>query len=126
MSKTTINTDKAPLPIGPYSQAVKAGSLLFISGQLGMRPGDSDLEPTLSGQAKQALENLSTVLEAAGCSTADVVKTTCFLADMADFAEFNEVYGTFFTEDPPARSAFAVKQLPKSARVEVEAIAVIP
>lgn len=121
----TVNTDKAPKAIGPYSQAKISGGLVFTSGQIALSPetgavvGDNIKEQTL-----QVIKNLSAVLEAAGSSLEKTIKTTCFLADMADFAEFNEVYASFFTTSP-ARSCVAVKTLPKNLLVEIEAIAEI-
>ncbi|MFP4303133.1 MAG: RidA family protein [Alkalispirochaetaceae bacterium] len=123
MRKEILFTEGAPAPVGPYSQANKVGNLLFVSGQLGLRAGEKTLEPTLEEQTKLALENLMSVLNAAGLGPEHVVKTTCFLADIADFPAFNEVYGTVFAENPPARSCFAVKDLPLGAKVEIEAIA---
>lgn len=127
MSKTIIATNAAPAAIGPYSQAVAANGFLFCSGQLPLDPATGELVPGgAAEQAGQALKNLKAVLEGAGASLADVVKTTCFLADMADFAAFNTVYATYFTADFPARSTFQVAALPKGAKVEVEAVAVLP
>jgi 2-iminobutanoate/2-iminopropanoate deaminase len=122
-TKEIVFTDKAPAPVGPYSQANKVGNLLFVSGQLGLKPGDKALAPTLEEQTELALQNLVSVLKAAGLGPEHVVKTTCFLADIADFSAFNAIYGTVFTENPPARSCFAVKDLPLGALVEIEAIA---
>ncbi|MDW5562605.1 MAG: RidA family protein [Methanomassiliicoccus sp.] len=122
--KRTIATDQAPRAIGPYSQAVRAGELVFCSGQLGMDPGSGQLVgPDAGKQAEQCLMNLQAVLEAAGFGLEDVVKTTVFLTDMNDFGEVNAAYGLVFTVDPPARSAVAVAALPKGAKVEIEAIA---
>ncbi|MFW6338912.1 MAG: RidA family protein, partial [Alkalispirochaetaceae bacterium] len=101
MRKEILFTEGAPAPVGPYSQANKVGNLLFVSGQLGLRAGEKTLEPTLEEQTKLALENLMSVLKAAGLGPEHVVKTTCFLADIADFPAFNEVYGTVFAENPP-------------------------
>lgn len=124
MTRTRIATDGAPAALGPYSQAIDTGSTLYCSGQLGMDPATGDLADGIAAQTERALTNLGNVLSAAGLSYADVAKCTCFLADIADFGAFNEVYGRFFTDTPPARSTFAVKDLPKGARVEIEAIAV--
>ena len=120
-----IHTDKAPTAIGPYSQAVVHGDLLFTSGQIPINPqtGNIDAEGIVS-QTEQVMKNLSAVLEAANTDFTRVVKTTCFLADMADFAAFNEIYAKYFTEKP-ARSCVAVKTLPKGVLVEVEVIAEI-
>ncbi len=124
MSRTPIATPGAPAALGPYSQAIDTGGTLYCSGQLGMDPATGDLAEGIAAQTERALANLGAVLEAAGLSYGDVAKCTCFLADIADFGAFNEVYARFFTSEPPARSTFAVKDLPKGARVEIEAIAV--
>ncbi len=121
--RETITTDKAPAAIGPYAQAVRVGELLFTSGQIPLRADGSLVEGDIRAQAEQVLENLQAVLEAGGSSLERVIKTTCFLADMNDFATFNEVYGSFFTSDPPARSAVEVSRLPKDVRLEIEAVA---
>ena len=118
-----IFTDKAPAAIGPYSQAMAVGNLLFTSGQIPINPTNGSIEATdITAQTEQVCKNLVSVLEAAGTSTENVVKTTCFLSDMADFAAFNEVYARYFPSCP-ARSCVAVKALPKGSLVEVEAIA---
>lgn len=118
-----IYTDKAPAAIGPYSQAIKAGALLFTSGQIPVNPATGAVvEGTIREQAMQVMENLSQVLTAAGYGFEDAVKTTCFLADMGDFAVFNEVYAKYFISKP-ARSCVAVKTLPKNVLCEVEVIA---
>lgn len=118
-----ISTPNAPKAIGPYSQAVKLGSIVYTSGQIALSPVTGELVGSdIAAQTEQVMKNLSAVLEAAGASFDDVVKTTCFLADIADFAEFNGVYGKFITS-APARSCVAVKALPKGALVEVEVIA---
>ena len=119
-----IHTEKAPAALGPYSQAIKHNGLLFTSGQIGIDPATGNVvEGGVKEQTKQVCENLKAVLEAAGTSFDKVIKTTCFLADMGDFAAFNEIYGGYFTEKP-ARSCVAVKTLPKNLLVEVECIAV--
>lgn len=119
-----IHTDNAPAAIGPYSQAVQAGPLLFVSGQLPLDPATGAFAGTdIASQTRQSLRNIRSILESAGYSCADVVKTTVLLADMGDFAAMNAVYGEFFPENAPARAAFAVKQLPKGALVEIEAVA---
>ena len=124
MSKI-VHTDSAPAAIGPYSQAVISGSLVFTSGQIAINPKSGEVEATdIVGQTEQVMQNLCEVLRAAGSSPSGVIKTTCFLADMADFAAFNAVYAKYFTENP-ARSCVAVKTLPKNALVEVEVIAAI-
>ena len=120
-----ISTDKAPAAIGPYSQAMIVGNLVYTSGQIPINPASGNIDATdITSQTEQVLKNLTAVLEAAGASTDSVVKTTCFLADMADFAAFNEVYAKHFPSCP-ARSCVAVKALPKGSLVEVEAIAEI-
>ena len=120
-----IYTKNAPDAIGPYSQAVKVGDMVFTSGQIAINPASGAVEATtIAEQTEQVCKNLGAVLEEAGTSFENVAKTTCFLADMADFAAFNEVYGKYFT-GKPARSCVAAKQLPKNVLVEVEAIACI-
>ena len=119
----TIQTDQAPKAIGPYSQAIKTGDLLFLSGVMPINPATSELEPNdIELQAKRIMSNIDALLKEAGYSVDNVVKTTCFLADINDFAKFNEVYADYFTSKP-ARSCVAVKDLPKKALVEVEVIA---
>ncbi len=119
-----IYTDKAPAAIGPYSQAVQAGNILYISGMIPVDPATNTMAgTTIEEQASQIMRNIDAVLKEAGFCVDDVVKTTCFLADMNDFARFNEVYADFFTSKP-ARSCVAVKQLPKGALAEVETIAI--
>ena len=118
-----IYTKNAPDAIGPYSQAIKTGNLLFTSGQIAIVPETSQVEATdIEGQTEQVCKNLSELLEASGTSIEKVIKTTCFLADMNDFAAFNGIYGKYFTSKP-ARSCVAVKTLPKNVLVEVEVIA---
>ena len=120
-----ISTDKAPSAIGPYSQAMVFGNMLFTSGQIPINPATGNIEATsITEQTEQVMKNLGAVLEAAGSSFEHAIKTTCFLANISDFAAFNEVYAKYFTEKP-ARSCVAVKDLPKGARVEVEVIAEI-
>ena len=119
-----VETTGAPGALGPYSQAIATEQLVFCSGQVGLDAQSKALdEGGIEGQTERALENLGAVLEAAGSSFGDVLKTTCFLADIDDFAAFNSVYERFFPEPPPARSTFAVAKLPLGARVEIEAIA---
>ena len=119
-----ISTTKAPGAIGPYSQAIQAGEFIYTSGQLGLNPATGAFpEGGVKEQTQQALSNVKAILEEAGVSMANVVKTTVFLADMGDFAEMNSVYAEFFTEPYPARSAVAVKTLPKNALVEIEVVA---
>ncbi len=126
MNKEIISTPAAPAAIGPYSQAVKAGNLLFCSGQIPLDPASGTLvEDTVRAQTVRALENLKAVLAQAGASMDSVVKTTVFLRDMDDFAGMNQVYQEFFQRDCPARSAVQAAKLPRNARVEIEAIAVL-
>ena len=124
--KQIISTDQAPAAIGPYSQAVRAGNLLFVSGQIPVDPATGEVvEPTIQVQAKRSLDNVKAVLEAAGASLDNVVKTTVFLKSMDDFVEMNRVYQSFFQADCPARSAVQVAKLPKDVLVEIEAIAAL-
>jgi 2-iminobutanoate/2-iminopropanoate deaminase len=123
MSKIVVSTENAPAAIGPYSQGIVLGNVVYTSGQLGIDPATGNIEGTnVVEQTEQVMKNLDAVLKAAGSSLDLVVKTTCFLADMADFASFNAVYSKYLTT-APARSCVAVKTLPKGALVEVEAIA---
>lgn len=121
----SINSKKAPGAIGPYSQAIQSGNSVFVSGQLGLNPttGDFDADD-IKVQTKQSLENLKGILEEAGYSLSDVVKTTVLLKDIGEFADMNAIYSEYFKEPYPARSAFQVVALPKGGRVEIEAIAV--
>lgn len=119
-----LHTEKAPEAIGPYSQAIEAGGFVFTSGQLGLIPDTGALAHSLAAQTVQALENLNSVLKAGGLTLNNVVKTTCYLKNMEDFSLFNEIYSQYFVATKPARSCFAVAQLPKDALVEIEAIAV--
>ena len=120
-----ISTTKAPAAIGPYSQAIVCGNMLFTSGQIPIDPATGEISGNdITAQAEQVMQNLAAVLEEAGATFQSAVKTTCFLADMADFAAFNAVYAKYFTENP-ARSCVAVKTLPKNVLVEVEVIAEI-
>ncbi len=121
--RETISTDTAPAAIGPYAQAIRVGDLLFTSGQIPLLPDGTLLDGDVRAQTEQVLKNLQAVLGAGGASLGSVVKCTCFLADMNDFAVVNEVYGSFFSSDPPARSAVEVARLPKDVRIEIEAIA---
>lgn len=124
--KTIVVTDQAPKAIGPYSAGVSTGHLVFTAGQLGIDPQTGKLvEGGIQAQTRQALNNLKAVLEAAGSNLENVVKTTVFLKDIGKFAKMNEVYGTFFTANFPARSAFQVAALPLGAAVEIEAVALI-
>ena len=122
--KTIIHTDNAPKAIGPYSQAVMAGGMLFVSGQIPINPQTGELSTAnISEQTKLVMDNIGAILKAAGLSYENIVKTTCLLADINDFAAMNKVYAEYFPTNPPARSAFAVKDLPKGARLEIEVIA---
>lgn len=124
MKKEIIHAKNAPAAVGPYSHAVKMGDILMTSGQVGFIPETGELPEGVEAQAEQALKNLEAVLAAAGCTTADVVKTVVFLADMNDFATVNAIYAKHFTEEEPARSCVQVAKLPKGALVEVEAVAI--
>ena len=123
MTRDAISTAGAPAAIGPYSQAIAIDGLLFCSGQLGLDPATGNLVTGIEAQAERAMLNLRAVLDAAGVTFEDVVKTTIFLADMGDFAVVNAIYGRFMPEVPPARSTVAVAALPKGGLVEIEAIA---
>ena len=126
MKKEMIATSNAPAAVGPYSQAIRAGNLVFISGQLGLDPLTGQLkEGGVTKQAEQALRNIEAILNAAGCSSDDVVKTTILLSSMADFAAVNGVYGAHFKDHRPARATYAVAGLPLGGLIEIEAIAVI-
>ena len=122
--KTVIRTEKAPGAIGPYSQGIAGGGLIFVSGQIPLNPATGAFPETIEEMTKQSLTNIRNILEAAGSSMDKVVKTTVFLKDMNDFAAMNGVYATFFPEDScPARSAVEVARLPKDVKIEIEAIA---
>ena len=125
MPKEVIFTEQAPKAIGPYSQAIKSGNLLFISGQVPVNPTTGELTGDIKVQTRQVLENLKSILVAAGASTADVVKTTVFLKNLDDFNVMNEVYREYFPNDAPSRSKIKVSQIPRGSLVEIEAIAVI-
>lgn len=126
MNKEIVSTDNAPGAIGPYSQAIKAGGMVFCSGQIPIDPATGDfVSEVVSEQTEQVLKNLSEVLKAAGTSLENVVKTTVFLADMNDFAEMNEVYSQFFSDNKPARATVQAAGLPRDAKVEIECIAVV-
>jgi 2-iminobutanoate/2-iminopropanoate deaminase len=127
MTKELVSSKDAPGAIGPYSQALKAGSLVFLSGQIPLDPATSKLvEGDIAAQTARVMENLRAVLTAAGCSFDDVVRTTIYLADLADFAAVNEAYGRFFQAPYPARATVQVAALPRGARVEIDAIATRP
>lgn len=123
MTRQAISTGGAPAALGPYSQAIVSGDLVFCAGQLGIDPVSGAMADGVEAQADRALRNLDAVLDAAGCSFADVLKTTIFLADINDFAAVNAVYARFMADPPPARSTFGVGALPKGARIEIEAVA---
>jgi 2-iminobutanoate/2-iminopropanoate deaminase len=126
MTRRAVSTTDAPPAGGPYSQAITTDDLVFCAGQLGIDPATGQLVDGVEAQAERALRNLQAVLDAAGCTFADVVKTTCFLADIGDFAAFNEVYVRFMSDPAPARSTFQVAALPRGGLVEIEAIAARP
>ncbi|MGI6717997.1 MAG: RidA family protein [Bacteroidales bacterium] len=121
--KRIISTKNAPAAIGPYSQAVEVNNMLFISGQIPVNPADGTIPEDVQGQTKQVMENIGAILKEAGYTFDNVIKCTCFLTDMNNFVPFNEIYGKYFTSNPPARAAFGVVSLPKGVLVEVEAIA---
>ena len=124
MKKQAVQTTKAPGAIGPYSQAIRAGNLLFVSGQIPLDPTSGDLiRSGIADETKKVLENLRAILEAAGGNLNDIVKTTIFLKDMNQFAAVNEVYGSFFSQPFPARATVEVSRLPKDVNVEIEAVA---
>lgn len=122
--RRTISTDKAPAAIGPYSQAVEAAGLLFISGQLPIDPATGNMAPAeIKAQTEGVLKNLEAILKSQGLTLENILKTTVYMADLSQFAQMNEVYAKFFTKNPPARATVEVKALPKAALVEIEAIA---
>ena len=124
MSKQIINTANAPSPIGPYSQAIKAGSLLFVSGQVALKPGTNEIiKNDITEETHQVMLNIKSILTASGMEFKNVIKTTIFLSDMAFFSQVNEVYAKYFEADFPARETVAVKGLPKNANVEISVIA---
>jgi 2-iminobutanoate/2-iminopropanoate deaminase len=125
MEKAVVRTEDAPAPFqgAPYSQAIVAGELVFVAGQLGLKPGDAAVDGDIAAQTEQALRNLAAILEAAGSSLDRLVKTSVFLQDLGDFAAMNEVYARHVGERPPARSTFQVAKLPSGALVEIEAVA---
>lgn len=123
--KRIVKTTSAPSAIGPYSQAVEINGMLFISGQLPVNPVTGKIEvDDITGQTKQVLENISAILQASGYSLKEVVKSTCLLSDLSNFAAMNEVYASYYNSEPPARTTFAVKGLPLGALVEIDTIAV--
>ena len=122
--KKVIHTEHAPAAIGPYSQAIEANGMLFISGQIPVNPATGEVPDGITAQTEQVMKNIAAILEEAGYSFANVVKTTCLLSDIANFGAMNEVYAQYFPTEPPARAAFAVRDLPKGVMVEIETIAV--
>lgn len=122
--KKIIHTDKAPAALGPYSQAVEINGMLFISGQLGIDPTTGDLVDGIKEQTERVMQNIKAILDEAGYSFDDVVKSTCLLDDMGDFGAMNEVYGNYYLKNQPARAAYEVAKLPKGGLVEIETIAV--
>jgi 2-iminobutanoate/2-iminopropanoate deaminase len=122
--KKVIHTNNAPAAIGPYSQAIEANGMLFISGQIPVNPADGTVPEGITAQTEQVMKNIAAILDEAGYTFDNVVKTTCLLSDIANFAAMNEVYATRFPSNPPARAAFAVRDLPKGVMVEIEVIAV--
>lgn len=125
MSKEVIESDLAPAAIGPYSQAIAANNLLFVSGQLGIEASTGEMPDCVIEQTKLVLKNLDAILKKAGCGPENVLKTTVLLDDMGNFGIVNELYGQYFVSPYPARACFAVKQLPKNAKVEIECIAIL-
>ena len=125
MPKEAIRTDAAPAAVGPYSQAIRTGQFVFTAGQIPLHPDGTLLEGDIQTQTRQVLNNLAAVLKAAGTDLDRVVKCTCFLADMNDFAAMNEVYSEYFEDTPPARSAVEVARLPKDVGIEIEAVALV-
>lgn len=124
MVKEVIYTDKAPKPIGPYSQAIKVGSWLFLSGQIPIDPRSGDIiEGDIEVQTRRVLENIKAILENAGFTLGDIVKVTVYLVDLNDFPRFNKVYSEYFKDRPPARTTVQVAALPRSVRIEIDAIA---
>lgn len=122
--KKVIHTDKAPAAIGPYSQAIEANGMLFISGQIPVDPATGLVPEGITAQTEQVMKNIAAILNEAGYTFDNVVKTTCLLSDIANFGAMNEVYAKYFLTNPPARAAFAVRDLPKGVMVEIETIAV--
>lgn len=122
--KKVIHTDKAPKAIGPYSQAIEINGTLYISGQIPVDPATGKVAETIEEQTEQVMKNIGAILEEAGYTFADVVKSTCLLSDMVNFKPMNEVYAKYYSTNPPARAAFAVKALPMGVMVEIETVAV--
>lgn len=126
MARRIIQTAQAPKAVGPYSQAVRVGNLVFTAGQIGIDPETGQLQDSLAAQTRQALQNIAAILEAAGTNLQHVVKTTIYLTDLSAFGEVNAIYGEFFPQDPPARTTVQVAALPLGAQIEIEAVAVVP
>ncbi len=125
MEKKVINTSNAPAAIGPYSQAIEANGTLYISGQIPINPATGNIvEGGITEQTEQVMKNIEAILTEAGYSFSNVVKSTCLLSDMSNFKDMNEVYGKYYSENPPARAAFAVRELPLGVMVEIETVAV--
>lgn len=126
MNKVIIKTNLAPAPIGPYNQAVKAGNMLFVSGQIALNPANGELiNATVAEETNQVMKNIAAILNEAGADFSNIVKTTIFLSDMSLFAEVNEIYGNYFTADYPARETVAVKGLPKNVNIEISVTAFV-
>lgn len=125
MNREIISTTKAPSAIGPYSQGVKVGNMIYTSGQIPVNPETGELEMDIKKATKRSMENIKAILEEAGTTLENIIKTTIFLKDMNDFALVNEVYASFFKENPPSRSCVEVARLPKDAVIEIEAIATV-
>ena len=123
--KEVISTKNAPGAIGPYSQGIKIGNLVFTSGQIPLNPANGEMAETIEEQTKQALDNIKAILEESGTCMDNVIKTTVFLTDLNDFTKMNDIYATYFTGEKPARSAIEISKLPKDAKIEIEAIATI-
>lgn len=121
--KKVIHTDKAPKAIGPYSQAIEVNGTLYISGQIPVNPATGEIPTTIEEQTEQVMKNIGAILEEAGYTYADVVKSTCLLSDMSNFKPMNEVYAKYYNVNPPARAAFAVKALPMGVLIEIETVA---
>jgi 2-iminobutanoate/2-iminopropanoate deaminase len=125
VQKNVISTEQAPPPAGPYSQAIRSGDFLFLSGQIGLDPAGGEISGDIKTQTDRVLKNMSAILASGGASLEDVVKTTVYLRDLNDFAAMNEVYQQYFNQDPPARSCVQVTAIPKGGLIEIESIAVI-